>query len=383
MKPGTSAHVARKMVDVELWTVGQAAQHWGVTPARARSILSTRHITRISGYPADDIRAVQRRQGARTDLAAPPTAWPLTAIADAMSTHSKDDTHRLRLFFEFLRGADEAGIAALPLTTEEPPLTGDARFDALLAAGAEHIANRCARPGPLWTLTVDRFLAAPWWTSPLPSARTEAMVWTPPSFRRRGIYLSRHDLSHDGAETPMNEPLFDTGGIIAAFNALAAKLQRMNIVGQAHVFGGAAMLLEYDPTRTATRDIDALFTPDGPMITAIREIAAENHWPTTWLNNQASVYVSRTPGEGERVFDHPYLQVMATPADHLTAMKVLAARATRDADDLRTLFTHLKITHPAEVWPIVDRFFPGTQIPPRSRALVEDLLAERSPEASD
>lgn len=363
------------MLGVELWTTDQAAQHWGVTPARARGILSSRHITRISGYRADDVRAVKRRQGARSDLASPTTAWPLTAIAEAMATHAGDDKHRLRLFFEFMRGADESDTAALPLTTDEPPLTGDARFDALLAASAEHIASRYNRPGPLWTVVVDRFLDSPWWISALRSARLEAMLWTPAAFRRRGIFLSRNDINHDGAQPPMPEPLFDSGGIHAALTGLAEKLRQRKIVGQVHVFGGAAMLLAYDPTRTATRDIDALFTPDGPMIAAIREIASENRWPTTWLNNQAAAYVSRTPGQGQRVFDHPNLQVMATPADHLMAMKVLAARATRDADDLRTLFARLAITRPDEVWPIVGRFFPAAEIPARARALVEDLLA--------
>ncbi len=316
---------------------------------------------------------MQRRQGARTDLAVPAAAASLTEIAGAIAGHD-DDATRWRLFFEFLRGADELGAAALPLTTREPPLTGDARFDALLGAAAEHIAARYGRPGPLWTLTVDRFLPRPWWTSPLRSARTEAVLWTPSSFRRRGIYLERNNLTQDGAEANIAEPLFDAADIRRAFAELAGKLKHRNIIGQVHVYGGAAMLLAYNPERAVTRDIDALFTPDGPMIAAIREIAVERGWPSTWLNNQAAVYVSRTPGEGQRVFDHPHLQVMVTPPDHLLAMKVLAARVVRDSDDLRVLFDHLGVTTPDDVWPIVERFFPGTVIPARDQRLVEDLL---------
>ncbi len=58
----------------------------------------------------------------------------------------------------------------------------------------------------------------------------------------------------------------------------------------------------------------------------------------------------------------------------LLAMKVLAARAVRDTDDVRFLITHLGITAAEEVWVIVNRFFPETEILPRSRALVEDVL---------
>lgn len=173
----------------------------------------------------------------------------------------------------------------------------------------------------------------------------------------------------------MPEPLFDRGDIIAAFTDLAARLQRAGVVGQIHVIGGAAMLLAYEPGRASTRDIDAMFTPDTPVVNAVRDIARERRWPSTWLNNQASVYASRTPGEGPRVFDHPHLQVMATPADHLLAMKTLAARATSDRDDLEFLITYLRITTQQEVWGIVARFFPGTEIPERSRRLIGDLLA--------
>ena len=362
---------------VELWTSEQAAAHWGVTPGRARSILADRAIPRISGYPVEEVCAVHRRQGARTDLIPPTAAGSLSEIAEAIAANPGDDTRRWRLFFEFLRGADEAGPAALRLVADEPPLTNDARFDALLGAAAEHISARQGRPGPLWTITLDRFLTRPWWPTQLPSARTGAMLWTPAAFRRRGIFLDRHDLAHDGFEVAVAEPLFDAGDVRRAFAGLALKLEARGIIGHVHVFGGAAMLLAYDPSREATRDIDALFTPDGPMVTAIRDIANENGWPSTWLNNRAAGYVARKPGEGERVYDHPFLQVMVTPVDHLLAMKVLAARALRDGPDLRVLLGHLAITTPAEVWPIVERFFPDTTIPNRARALVEDLLAER------
>lgn len=358
-----------------MWTVDEAAQHWGVTEARARGILSNRRIARVSGYPADAVRAVHRRQGARTDLAAPPAAMSVADTATAIAD-TDNDARRLRIFFEFTRGADELGAAALPLISTEPAMTGAPRFDALLAAAAEHLAARHGLPGPAWTSTVDRFLYRAWWISELPSAKVNAALWTPPSFRRRGIYLDRHDLTHDGV-TPMPDPLFDRSDIRRAFDALAAKLQHRNVIGQVHVYGGAAMLLAYNPDRAATRDIDAHFAPDRPVVAAIREIANENRWPTTWLNNQAASYLARTPGEGDRVYDHPHLQVNVTPPDHLLAMKTLAVRAARDADDIAVLLDHLHITSADEVWLIVDRFFPDTPRPARSVALIDDLISGR------
>jgi len=59
------------------------------------------------------------------------------------------------------------------------------------------------------------------------------------------------------------------------------------------------------------------------------------------LNEQASAYIA--PGgdvAASRVFDHPGLRVSAASAEHLLAMKVLAARLL-DAEDIRVLTQHL------------------------------------------
>lgn len=173
----------------------------------------------------------------------------------------------------------------------------------------------------------------------------------------------------------MPHPVFDRSDLRTAFAMLAAELERMDVVGHVHVVGGAAMLLAYE-SRVSTRDIDALFSPDGPMLDAIHQVADEMGWPRTWLNNQASRYVSRTPGEGSPVVDHPYLHVAATPAEHLLAMKVLAARSVRDGADAALLLNRLRMTTAAGVWDLVERYFPGEPISARSKLFVEDILGQ-------
>lgn len=172
----------------DLWTVERAARHWGVSASRARAILSSRHIHRVSGYPAQAIKAVTLRQGARTDLKTAnhlvPAAQAFTmAETGAAIGETEDERARLRIFFEFLRGADETGTSALDLIVDEPALIGEHRFDALLAAAAEYISARWGRPGPLWSVSIERFLDTAWWVSDLPSARAFAAVWTPAGAR--------------------------------------------------------------------------------------------------------------------------------------------------------------------------------------------------------
>ena len=59
--------------------------------------------------------------------------------------------------------------------------------------------------------------------------------------------------------------LLDRHGIEDAFRRLGDRLARRGVVADVYVFGGAAMSLVYD-SRRATRDIDAVFAPDGVVI---------------------------------------------------------------------------------------------------------------------
>ena len=167
--------------------------------------------------------------------------------------------------------------------------------------------------------------------------------------------------------------LLDRDLLRRAFDLLATKLASRHVVGELHVFGGAAMVLAFDD-RAATRDVDALFRPDGAVLEVAWEVAGELGLPKSWLINQASSYVSGRAGRGTPVYDHPNLRVLTTPREHLLAMKVRAARAARDADDLRLLLRTLDVRTVEEVVDIVARYFPDEPISARSRQLVEDLL---------
>ncbi|MDP9405707.1 MAG: hypothetical protein M3O86_03775, partial [Actinomycetota bacterium] len=79
------------------------------------------------------------------------------------------------------------------LIADEPPPVA-ARWDALLAALAEHLAFHRRLRCPPWTQQGQRFLSTAWFLSELPAARTAALETSPASFRRRLIFLDRGDL---------------------------------------------------------------------------------------------------------------------------------------------------------------------------------------------
>lgn len=170
-------------------------------------------------------------------------------------------------------------------------------------------------------------------------------------------------------------PLLDRTAIQDAFRRLGDRLVRRGVVADIYVIGGAAMALAYDGRRS-TRDIDAVFKPHGVVLEEARAVAAELGLPAWWLNEQASAYVARGGDPAApHVFDHPGLRVSAASAEHLLAMKVLAARR-RDSDDISYLVKHLDLSSSAEVLAVCERVFPDEHVPDRAKMILEDLFHE-------
>ncbi|MEU9808566.1 hypothetical protein [Mycobacterium sp. NPDC050853] len=126
-----------------------------------------------------------------------PAALTLRAAAQAMQAWPKT-ADRLRIFFEFMRGAEESGLSALHLVNDEPAPIGDPRFDSLVAAAADLVTTQLGEPCPPWATAQHRFLQTPWWTSDLRSGQLFAMAHCPRAFRIRGIYIDARDLTSDG-----------------------------------------------------------------------------------------------------------------------------------------------------------------------------------------
>lgn len=130
---------------------------------------------------------------------------------------------------------------------------------------------------------------------------------------------------------------FDAHEMHAALDTLAQRLQQRRAHARLYVVGGAAMILAHGATHS-TLDVDAAIEGHyQAVIDAVRGIARERNWPTTWLNEQATPYMPPPERrEGVTVLDHPHLRVDAASAAQMLAMKARAARRT-DTDDVRRL----------------------------------------------
>lgn len=84
-----------------------------------------------------------------------------------------------------------AGVAAAAdMWSAAPRETGDGRVDAAFAAMAEYLARRDGWTVPSWAKLPERE-AWPWWfVTDLRGMHPQALVESPSSFRRRGVFIT-------------------------------------------------------------------------------------------------------------------------------------------------------------------------------------------------
>jgi hypothetical protein len=102
-----------------------------------------------------------------------------------------------RLAFSFVEAFDRSMAAARQrMVSERPDSTGDRGFDALLAAIVEHVCAKASIAVPAWVDEPSRFLDTWWFVSGLRSLHADALVHTPISFARRGVFITGDALTY-------------------------------------------------------------------------------------------------------------------------------------------------------------------------------------------
>jgi transcriptional regulator with XRE-family HTH domain len=121
-------------------------------------------------------------------------AASLEQLAQTIAEDLGRDRERdaLRLLFGFaddFRGSSRPGRIAL--LREEPPPTGDARFDAALAGTAEFFAREGAIAAPSWVDEPNRFVEPWWFAASKPTFDAYTLAHTPAVFARHGVFIAR------------------------------------------------------------------------------------------------------------------------------------------------------------------------------------------------
>ena len=167
--------------------------------------------------------------------------------------------------------------------------------------------------------------------------------------------------------------MLDVSLIKRLFKSLNEELRSAKVKGEIGLCGGAVMCLVFQ-ARKATKDIDGIFEPTQEMRKAARKVAKKFGLDEHWLNDAAKVYFHADPPR-EEVMELSHLRVWAPRADYMLAMKCVSARFdTHDRDDVEFLLKYLKLKKPEEVFGLIQRYYPASQVPAKTQFLIEELL---------
>jgi transcriptional regulator with XRE-family HTH domain len=112
------------------------------------------------------------------------------AIVDDLGAGRERDAVRLLFgFADDFRGSSRPG--RIVLIREEPPATGDARFDAALAGVAELFAAEGGLPAPAWVNEPSRFVEPWWFIASRPAFDAYTLAHTPAVLARHGVFMAR------------------------------------------------------------------------------------------------------------------------------------------------------------------------------------------------
>ena len=171
--------------------------------------------------------------------------------------------------------------------------------------------------------------------------------------------------------------MLDRVAILAAFSALDDELGARGVRANLFVVGGAAMAVAYDARRT-TADIDAIFAPATEVRAAALAVAEQLDLPEAWLNDGAKAFMPGEDPDRMVVFEANNLQVAAASPKYMLAMKLLAARAERDQDDIRELYRLCGFTTAAQGLAVVEAAYSEHAIPPRTRLMLEEMYPDKT-----
>ncbi len=157
------------------------------------------------------------------------------------------------------------------------------------------------------------------------------------------------------------------------FRELSDRLAERDQRAQLFVVGGAAMALEYDGSR-ATRDVDAAFAPAPEVRRIAEEISGTYDLEPDWINDAAKGFMPGPDEAPRTVFESEALLVQVPSPEYLLAMKLHAARDERDLADAVILFTASGYTTAEEALALLRRRYSESQLLPRHRYVVDDVV---------
>jgi hypothetical protein len=179
---------------------------------------------------------------------------------------------------------------------------------------------------------------------------------------------------------------FNRSKIEEAFQIMGQYLLDRKTLGEIAIYGGSAILFQYDWRKTS---VDARVISErnhGVIIDAAREAAKRLDLPRSWLNESVAMYARRDEGDADRILIGLYpsperfgLRVTAAKPEYLLAMKLKALdRVTADDRDFKDaigLGRACGVTTIDELRNMYRRYFGSEDLPIPTQLRLSGLLA--------
>lgn len=172
--------------------------------------------------------------------------------------------------------------------------------------------------------------------------------------------------------------------IIAGLREIIARLRDAGSTATMQIVGGAAIALTVDGDRPATVDVDGFITPLEDVEAVAVQIARERGWPLDWVNDKAKIFLPDGMGrsmEWVTLYDQDGILIQAAAPAMLLAMKLRAVerRGLRDIDDVAVLLSATGIETADEAEQLLNEFFPGENLTPKTYDRVHNVLGAGLP----
>ena len=163
--------------------------------------------------------------------------------------------------------------------------------------------------------------------------------------------------------------------IESALAELADQLSARNVKAKIYLIGGAVMMLAFD-ARFSTGDIDGAIHPTDDVLAVAAEIGERRGLGAEWLNNSAPQFIPvfKEPN-WQPIFKSGNVEIVAADERSMLAMKMRAARGSRDRPDINFLVKRCGITSVAEALELYREFFPEDPLPDRTLPLLDEAIA--------
>jgi hypothetical protein len=168
----------------------------------------------------------------------------------------------------------------------------------------------------------------------------------------------------------------------SAFREIGEILVRKGRTAEIAVYGGAAIMLQFEVTfRTADVDAKVETGDHGALMQAAHDVAMRRGWLRSWLSEAVTVYIGE-PGGTVLYRSYPDearvgLRVFVAKPDYLLAMKLRAMRTgSRDEADAVMLAGASNVTTLDGMIALIGRYFPK-EPPDARRIAIIGQFAER------